>query len=152
MTGPAILIMLLSQVLQMLNQTTQFDWLEFFVHVAAWIFSVILLTLAARPLRGKGDFTRTLRVAGFAQSAHVLELLGFIPVVAPLSRLLAVLLSVIGLWLGTAIAHELKGWRTILLPVIYILTTIVAVVFSMAALQGFSITFDAMIRAFGLAY
>ena len=57
------------------------------------------------------------------------ESLGFVPVIGPLARFMAVVLSLIGLWMGVAAAHDLKGWRTILLPVIYILTAIIAVVF-----------------------
>jgi hypothetical protein len=107
--------------------------------------------LTGRALSGHGSFTRTLRVTGFAQSAHVLELLGFLPVVAPLARFMAVLLTIIGVWLGTVVAYELKGWRTILLPVIYVLTTIVAIAFFLAALQGLSVTLDWLLEAFGLA-
>ncbi len=150
MTGPALLITLLSQTLQVINRTGQFDVMEILIRSGAWLLGVVLLALAARTLRGQGDFTKTLRVAGFAQSAHVIELLGFLPVIGPLARLIAVLLSVIGLWMGTVVAHDLKGWRTILLPVIYILTTIIAIVFIMAAYQGFSVTSEALLEAFGL--
>jgi uncharacterized membrane protein YvlD (DUF360 family) len=151
MTGPALLIVLLSQTLQVLNRTGQFDILEILIRIGAWFIGVVLLAFAARTLRGQGDFTSTLRVAGFAQSAHVLELLGFIPVIGPLSRFIAVLLTIIGVWLGSVIAHDIKGWRTILLPVIYILTTIVAIVFILAALQGLSITLESFLELFGLS-
>jgi len=151
MTGPAILIMLISEFLQTLNRTDTFSWVEVLIRIGAWVIGVLLLGFAARTLRGKGDFTSTLRVAGFAQSAHVLELLGFIPVVGPLSRFIAVLLAIVGLWLGVVVAHDLKGWRTILLPVIYIFTTIVAVVFILAVLQGISITFEGFMEFLGLA-
>lgn len=63
-----------------------------------------------------------LRVADFTQSAHVLELLGFISVIGPLSLFVALILAFFGVWLGTVTAHELKGWRTLLLPVIYVVT------------------------------
>jgi hypothetical protein len=102
-------------------------------------------------LRGKVDFTSTLRVAGFAQSAYLLELLGFLPVIAPLARFMAILLSIFGVWIGSVIAHDLKGWRTILLPMIYALTTIVAFVFVLAAIEGLSVTIDGLMQAFGLA-
>jgi len=151
MTGPAILIMLLSQTLQVLNRTGQFEWQEILIRIGAWSLGVVLLALAAQTLRGKGNFTSTLRVAGFSQSAHIIELVGFIPVIGPLSRLIAVLLAIIGLWLGSVVAHDLKGWRTILLPVIYIITTIIGIVFILAAMEGLSITVDGILEAFGLA-
>jgi len=151
MTGPALLIMLISQILQVLNRTGQFDIVEILARVGAWLVGIVLLALAVRTLRGKGDFTSTLRVAGFAQSAHILELLGFLPVIGPLARIMAVLLTILGGWMGTVVAHDLKGWRTILLPVIYILTSIIAVVFLMAAFEGVTITLETILQSFGLA-
>ena len=111
---------------------------------------MILLGLAARMLRGEGNFTQTLRVAGFAQSAHVLELLGFLPVIGPLARLIAILLTVFGVWTGTVVVNNLKGWRTILLPVIYLLATILAIVFILAVIEIVYLTFDALLLEFGL--
>ena len=149
MTGPAILIMLVSQILQVLNRTGQFDIVEILVRTGAWLLGVVLLTITARMLRGEGNFSSTFRVAGFAQSAHVIELLGFIPVIGPLARFAAVLLALIGLWVGTVVAHNLKGWRTILVPVIFIITTIVAIVFIMSAFEGLAITIESFMEAFG---
>jgi len=151
MTGPALLIMLLSQILQTLNYTGKFDIIEILIRFGAWLLAVVMLWLTSRLLRGNAGFSSTLRVAAFAQSAHVLELLGFIPVIGPLARFVAVLLTIIGVWLGTAVAHDLKGWRTLLLPIIYGLTTVVAIVFVLAAIRGLSVTIDGMLQAFGLA-
>jgi hypothetical protein len=151
MTGPALIIMLISQILQMLNQTADFNIANLLIRVGAWLVGVGLLTMAARPLRGKGDFTSTLRVAGFAQSAHILELLGFLPVIGDLARIIAVILVVIGVWLGVSTAQELKGWRTLLLPVIYILTSIIAVVFLISVFEGVVISLEAILRFFGLS-
>lgn len=151
MTGPAILILLLSQVFQTLNRTGQFSIIEIFSRIVIWLVGIGLLTMAARPLRGKGDFMSTLRVAGFAQSAHVLELLGFLPVIGPLARFIAVLLAILGIWIGSSVANDLRGWRTILLPVIYILTTIISVVFLVAALEGVAFTLDSIFQSLGLS-
>jgi uncharacterized membrane protein YvlD (DUF360 family) len=151
MTGPAILIVLLSQVLQTLNQSGEFSILEILSRIGVWLVGIALLTMATRPLRGKGDFTSTFRAAGFAQSAHVLELLGFLPVIGPLSRFIAVLLTILGVWVGSSVANDLKGWRTVLLPVIYILTTIISVVFLLATLEGVAVTLDSIFQSLGLS-
>jgi len=45
----------------------------------------------------------------------------------------------------------LKGWRTILLPVIYILTAIIAVAFLMAAFEGVSVTIETILGFFGIS-
>jgi uncharacterized membrane protein YvlD (DUF360 family) len=150
MTGPALIILLISQTLQSLNWKGQIDIVDILARVGAWIVGVILMTMAASTLRGKGNFASTFRVAGFAQSAHVLEILGFLPVIGPLARIIAVLLTIIGVWFGTVVAHDLKGWRTILLPVIYIITSFIAVVFLLSALEGVTLTFEAILEFFGL--
>ena len=106
--------------------------------------------MVARILRGKGDFNSTFRVAGFAQSAHVLELLNFLPVIGPLGRFMAVLLTTFGIWVGMGVAHELKGWRTLLLPVVYILTIIISFFFILVVIESVPVTFNELMQAFGL--
>jgi hypothetical protein len=81
----------------------------------------------------------------------VLELLGFLPVIGPLSRFIAVLLTILGVWVGSSVANDLKGWRTVLLPVIYILTTIISVVFLLATLEGVAVTLDSIFQSLGLS-
>jgi hypothetical protein len=151
MTGPALLIAFLGQTLQSLNSQGQLDIVNILMRYALWFLAILLLYMAARVLRGKANYNSTLRVAGFAQSAHVLELLGFIPVIGPLARILALLLTFFGVWIGTSSAHELKGWRTFLLPVIYIVTIVVTVYFLSAVVQGTALTIDGLLNDFGVA-
>ena len=150
MTGPALLIALLSQVIQSVFNESGFDIVDLLLRMVAWFIAVLLLFLAAHIMRGRADYTATMRVAGFAQSAHILELLGFLPVVGVLTRLTAVVLTVIGTWIGTAAVHKLKGWRTILLPVLFILTVIVAVVFIESIIEGTVLSFERLSQDFGL--
>ncbi|MEA3441625.1 MAG: phage holin family protein [Chloroflexota bacterium] len=150
MTGPALLIALIAQTLQSLNELERFDIVDILVRYGVWFIAILLLWLAARILRGKADYTTTLRVAGFAQSAHLLELLGFIPVIGPLARILALILTLVGVWIGTATANELKGWRTILLPVIYIATVVISVYFIIAVIEGTVLTVDGLLMDFGV--
>jgi hypothetical protein len=107
--------------------------------------------MAARVLRGKRHYTTTLRVAGFAASAHVLELLSFVPVIGPLARITALLLALLGVWIGIAAAHELRGWRTILLPAIYLIAFVIGVVFLAAVIQGTGFAINNLLIDFGLA-
>jgi uncharacterized membrane protein YvlD (DUF360 family) len=150
MTAPALLIALLSQIFQSLNSLDRFDIANILLRYAFWFIAVLLLFFAGRILRGKADYTTTMRVAGFAQSAHVLELLGFIPVVGPLARFMAVILTLFGIWMGTAEAHGLRSWRSILLPVIYIVTVVVALVFIVSILEGTVFTVDGLLMDLGL--
>ena len=142
---------MLSQTLQSLNAQDRFDIVNILLRYGLWFVSVLILFMAARLLRGKKHYTTTLRVAGFAQSAHILELLGFLPVIGPLARIMALLLTIFGVWVGTAAAHELSGWRTVLLPVLYIITTVVGVAFLYAAIQGTAFAVDSLLVDFGLS-
>jgi hypothetical protein len=151
MTGPALLIALLAQILQSLNSERQLDVVNILMRYAIWFFSVLFLYMAARVLRGKADYTTTLRVMGFAQAAHIFELLDFLPVIGPLARFLALLLTFFGVWIGTTTAHELKGWRTFLLPVIYIATIVVTLVFLVAVIEGSAFTVEGLLEDFGLS-
>jgi hypothetical protein len=150
MTGPALLISFLAQILISLNDQEQFDVINILVRYGVWFISVLFLFLAARVMRGKADYTSTLRVAGFAQSAHILEVLGFIPVIGPIARFLALFLALFGVWMGTATAHELKGWRTILLPLVFVATLVITVVFLVAVIEGTAFTVDGLLQDIGL--
>ena len=150
MTAPALLIILLAQVIQSVVNQGGFYFLNILLRLMFWFVSVLFVYIATRLLRGKRHYTTTMRVAGFAQGAHVLELLEFLPVIGPLARILALLLAFFGVWIGTATAHELSGWRTILLPVIYIVSLIVGVVFLLAVVQGTAFTVQSLLADFGL--
>jgi hypothetical protein len=150
MTGPALLITLLSQILQSLASQGQFDLVNILLRIVVWFVAAIMIFIATRLLRGSADFNSTLRVIGFAQSAHIFELLNFLPVVGPIARVIALLLTFFGVWIGTATANEFKGWRTILLPVIYIITIVVAVYFLVSIIEGTALTIEGLGADFGL--
>lgn len=151
MTGPALLIAFLAGAIVSFNREGYLDIKSILIRYGLWFVTVLFLTWAARLLRGKEKFTATLRVSGFAQSAHILELLSFIPVIGPIARFLSLLLTFFGIWIGTSIANELRGWRTILLPLIYLLTIVVALVFLMAIIEGTTVTMDSLLMDLGVA-
>ena len=149
MTGPALLIMLLSQILQVLASEREFNLVSILLRIGVWLLAAILIFIATRLLRGSADFTSTVRVVGFAQSAHVLELIAFLPVIGPVARVLALLLTFFGVWIGTATANEFKGWRTLLLPIVYIVTIVVTVYFLIAVVEGTALTIEGLAEDFG---
>ena len=151
MTAPALLITLLSQILQSLNNEGSFDIVNILLRYGVWLIAVAFLYLAAKLLRGKADYTSTLRVAGFAQSAHLLEIFGFLPMIGPVVRFLALMLSFFGVWIGAATAHELRGWRTLLLPVIFIATTVITVYFLVSVIEGTTFALENLLQDFGIS-
>jgi hypothetical protein len=150
MTAPALLIALLAQIIQVWNSDNGLSLQNIVVRYLIWLVGLIALQLTARVLRGKASITTTLRVAGFAQTAHLLELLGPLPVIGPVARFLAMLLAFFGLWVGVATAHNLRGWRTLILPLVFTLIVVVATVFIIAALEGTAAILEDILTSLGL--
>jgi hypothetical protein len=150
MSAPGLLIVLAAQAITTYFSPQESTLLTFAGGIAAWLISLIMLQIAIRLLRGKASFAATFRVAAFAHSALLLQLLFFVPVISPLARPLAYLLTLFGLWIGLGAAHGLRGWRTLLIPVIYILVIAVAVLFLGAAFQGLSFSLGTILSEFGL--
>jgi uncharacterized membrane protein YvlD (DUF360 family) len=150
MTGPAILIALAAQIFQSVRALGYFDLASVLWRCGMWFAAVILLQLAARTLRGRAKFGETFRVVGFAQAAHLLELLGFIPVIAPAARFISIALAVFGVWIGTATAHHLRGWRTAVLPLVYLATVVLARTFFEAISQGVRFAVDSVLSDLGV--
>jgi hypothetical protein len=142
MTGPAVLLGALGVVLTSLASKQTVDLGNMAIRFVLWLLSVLIVAGAARILRGKANYTQTLRVMGFAASVEVVNVLAFIPAVAPAVRLLALVWSFVAVWMGTSQVHGLKGWRSLVLPVVAVSLTFVAVAVLQLLLAGaqFSIT------------
>jgi hypothetical protein len=77
-------------------------------------------------------------------------LLAFVPTIGPLFRSIGFLLAFLGVWLGTAQAHELRGWRTLLLPIVFLLVTVVVGVVLRVLVGGAVFTIDLLMQDAGL--
>jgi hypothetical protein len=111
---------------------------------------VLFLMMAGRVLRGKASYTSTFRVTGFAYIGYWLAALSFMPVIGPLFRTVGFLLAFLGVWLGTAQAHELRGWRTLMLPIVFVIVLIVVGAVLRALVMGAAITVDSLMQDVGL--
>jgi hypothetical protein len=150
MTGPAILIMILAQVVQSTLAVGRFDALDVAGRCLTWLVAVVLLALATRFLRGRATFSAIFRVAAFAQTAQMIELLAFLPVGGVLARFLSVTLAFFGVWIGTAAANRMRGWRTALLPLVYLATVVVGALFLNAARTGVDVILESVESILGL--
>ncbi|MFZ2362171.1 MAG: phage holin family protein [Anaerolineae bacterium] len=151
MTGPALLIAVLAALVEMLVVTGGFDGPFLAIRLGLWLLAVLFIFAAGRLLSGKGAFTRTFRAVGFAQVAWFLGLLALIPPIAPLARLITVLYAFFAVWLGAAEAHETKGWRTVVFPVVALLLLIVVGFALRSLLAGAEFALSALFNDFGLA-
>jgi len=149
MTGPAVLIAILSAFFKMLNRAGGFSLWNFVTLFTLWLLAVVVLYGVARLMRGKATFTATLRAAGFAQSVYILDLLGFLPVIGNPARLLATLVGFFGMWVGAATAHKLRGLQTLLLPVLYVVILVIGVVFLQSIFEGTTFAIQGILLQLG---
>jgi uncharacterized membrane protein YvlD (DUF360 family) len=115
-----------------------------------WLASLVAVHFAARLLKGTGTFSATLRVVGFAQVGNLLYLLALLPGMSGAAALAALAVVVLGIWIGTAQAHRLEGWRTLLLPVAVVVTAIVVVAVVRLLLSGAALSLESLLESFGL--
>lgn len=123
MTGPALLLSIvgvLANALFYSDYGRSGSLLSRFVgQYILWFLLVAILHAVARVLRGDAQFTQTFRVMGFVHAINLLHLLGPIPVIGALAAVASSILTIFATWLGVAEAHHLRGWRTLLFPVLY---------------------------------
>ncbi len=150
MTGPALLIGLIGLTLSAIAITGTVNAATIAGRLVAWPIVVLFLLMTARVLGGKASYTSTLRVSGFAYFGYWLTLLALVPVIGPLFRVIGFILAFLGVWLGTAQAQNLRGWRTLLLPVVFLIVVIVIGAVLRALLQGAVITIDFLAQDIGL--
>jgi uncharacterized membrane protein YvlD (DUF360 family) len=149
-TGPALLIGLTAQILASLIREGQLDLLNLATTTGLWFVTVLVLWAAGRALRGSASFTSTLRAAGFAESANFIFLLGVFPAIRPLASLAALVVSLCATWLGVAVAHNLRGWRTLVLPLVFVVVNIVGLVVIDRLMTGAALTVQTIGQTLGL--
>jgi hypothetical protein len=150
MTGPALLLGIVGPIIFSSIVLGIFTWQLVLIQIAVWFVTVLLMYIAGRLLRGNGTYTSVVRAVGFAQGIYILEMLSLIPALAPIVRLLVPLLAFLALWLGVASAHGLKGWRTLVLPVIYLCVVILGFVIIYSTSAGFTLSIETLEIDFGL--
>ena len=152
MTGPALLIAFLgisayAMVMKIPGISgflaVPFRLLVFFISVAVVFGAGYLLTR-------KGSFSRTFRAVGFAQTPAVLLVFALYQPLANVVVVITGVLTLIGVWMGTAEAHATHGWKTAVLPILYVFLYIVATAAVMAIIGGTVITIGSILDALGL--
>ena len=106
--------------------------------------------LAGRLLRGQGSFTSIFRAVGFAYGVYLLDLFSLIGPIAPIVKFIVSLLAIFAVWIGVATGHQLKGWRTLILPVFYLLVLITGFVIIFAFVGSFAVSIESILSDFGL--
>jgi hypothetical protein len=150
MTGPALLLGILGTVTFSTALSANFSWVLGSFQIIAWFVTVLAMYLAGRLLRGNGTYSAVLRTMGFAQGIYLLDAFSFIPSITPIVRFIVSLLVFVGVWTGVATAHNLKGWRSMILPIIYILVFLLGIVIIYTVYGGLTLTLESLAIDFGL--
>ena len=150
MTGPALLIAMALITLTSVAARQAFDAVEIVVDIFFFFFGVAVVFAAGWMLTRRGNFTRTFRAMGFAQVVGILAL--FMPLL-PFGGIMKSFMLVLGFlttWLGVATAHEVRGWRAVLLPFLALLVIVLGSTTVMILLGGASYTADAILHDVGI--
>jgi uncharacterized membrane protein YvlD (DUF360 family) len=120
MTGPALLLLIVGVIIGGFTGRGAYDAWQIVVEIIAALLLVLMVHFAGRILGGKAEFTTTLRAVGFAYATRVYSLAAFVPHVGEVIKLATLLLSVVAVWLAGVEAHKLRGWRSIVFPVVVV--------------------------------
>jgi hypothetical protein len=148
LTGPALLLGILGTIIFSSTLLGKLNLGMLVFHIVFWFITVLIMYLAGRLLRGKGTFTSVVRTVGFAQAVFLLDIFSIIPSLTPLVDFIIALVNFIAMWIGVASAHELKGWKTVILPVVYILVAVVGLVIIISVFGGLKLTIGSITIGF----
>ena len=150
MTGPALLLGIVGTIVFAGILISGFIWGMVLSQIALWFVTVLIMYMAGRILRGKGTYSSVLRAIGFAQGIYILDAFALIPSITPIVRFIISLLVFIAIWIGASTALDLKGWRTLILPIVYILVAVVGFVVIVSIIGGVELTIESLGIDFGL--
>jgi hypothetical protein len=150
LTGPAVLISLVGVLISTLVNYEGNPVLAFAVRYGLWWLTALVIHGAAHLVRGKGTFMNTFRVLGFAQMVSILQLLRLIPGLESAAAFATSLLAVFVIWLSLSEAHQVRGWRTVLMPVLYLALFVIGTVVVFSLISGLSVALETLLSTFGL--
>jgi hypothetical protein len=150
MTGPALLIALVSIVVTALVHAGGFNGVTLLSTFIFWILAVALVFAAGWLLTRRGSFTKTLRALGFGHSVYVLSVFALFPLFGPAINFAILAWGFLCVWMGAATAHKTKGWRTLVLPVVVLLVYVIGSALVAILLAGAQFTVQAVMANLGL--
>jgi hypothetical protein len=150
MTGPALLIVLVFEILVSYALLDQFDFLTTLSLLGWWLVSTVILYMTARILRGEGKFDKAFRIAGFTHVSFILMIVAIVPVLSELAIILAFLMKLFTLWVGMSVGYQIRGWRALVLPVVFLAVWIIGYGFIGNTIQGLLISLNELLSDIGM--
>ena len=151
MTAPALVIAGLALLLESIVSPGPWTVLGYWTLISAWLISALVAFGAARALGGRAGFTTTLRAIGFASVTWAIELFVLVPPMANLARLMTLVVGFFAVWIGVSAAQELRGWRSVVLPVAYVVLFNLIVLALGILLAGATLSLASLTQELGLA-
>jgi uncharacterized membrane protein YvlD (DUF360 family) len=149
MTGPALLIWLLSALVTSTVFQNRFDVLEFLAYAVVWLVMVLVIFGAGYLLSRRGTFTKTFRALAFAQVVTLLQVFSLYKPIEGAVHAVVFFMGVLAIWVGAATAHNLKGWRAALFPLIAIAVYVLGFMLIAALLGGAQFTLQSLFADLG---
>jgi uncharacterized membrane protein YvlD (DUF360 family) len=152
MTGPAILIGILGTIAHSLvmEGITVVDLVVIPTRLVMFFVTTFVMYGAGILLTRQGTFAKTTRAVGFAQSPTILLVFALYPPIRNLVIFIVALLSFVGVWMGAAEAHETSGWKTAVLPIIYLLLFFVGTAAIVIIIGGAALTLESILQTLGI--
>jgi uncharacterized membrane protein YvlD (DUF360 family) len=156
MTGPALVILLLSTLLSAAVEPGDIaPWL-LLGYLAVWLITTVVIFAAGRflsraaPGYSTGTFTGTFRALAFAEVVSVISLFALYQPLEGVVRAFSVVLNLLAIWVAAATAHRLRGWRAAVFPLIALLVYVMGILLIFGLLGGAEFTVQALLADFGL--
>jgi uncharacterized membrane protein YvlD (DUF360 family) len=150
MTGPALLILLLSTLVTSIAYHEEFNLWLILAYLGIWLLVALVIFAAGYLLSRRGTFTKTFRALAFAKVVSVLELFSLYPPTEGAVHLVLFFLSILALWIGAATAHKLTGWRAAIFPIIAFLVYVLGTLIIIWLFEGAQFTLQALLTDVGI--
>jgi hypothetical protein len=152
MTGPGLLLGLLFSLPAsiLVGRATQNVVASIGAGIVAWFLMTLVVYMAGRVISRRGYYTRTMRALGFANITSVVVILTLVPGFSGIATVLLVVFTFMASWMAASEAHDLRGWRSLLLPVLAVAVAILAPLVVLALLSSAAIGLESIRITLGL--
>jgi hypothetical protein len=150
MTGPALLIILLGVAGGSIAHYDEINALSIAAYLVLWLLMTAVLFAAGYLLTKRGSFTRTFRTLGFARVVTILEVLSLYPPIEAAVHVIVFVVSLLAIWMAAATAHQLKGWRTAVLPLAALAVFVLGAMLVNSLVHGAEYSLLALLNELGI--
>jgi len=151
MTGPALLFLFLGVVFGGFAFNGAYNVQSVTSDVFGALLLVLFVFLTGRALGGSGSFSETLRAVGFAYVTKFYNILAFVPIIGDTAKFIVLAISIVALWIAGVQAHKLRGWRSILFPIIVMAVIVLSIVVVDVLATGAIFTLENLLQGLGIA-